>query len=61
LKVIWQLAPPEAKHGNILAIVAYPLIAVLYIANFARVVWADLGYGILVGVLGPLAVFKALA
>jgi hypothetical protein len=61
LKIIWELAPAEAKHGNLLAIAAYPLIAVLYIANFARVVWADLGYGILVGVLGPLALFKALA
>jgi hypothetical protein len=49
------------KRGNILALVSYPIIALLYVANFARVVWADLGYGILVGVLGPLAVFKALA
>ena len=61
LKVIWRLAPPEAKRGNILAVLSYPIIAVLYVANFAQVVWADLGYGILVGILGPLAIFKALA
>ena len=27
----------------------------------ARVVWADLGYGIAVGVLGPIALFRAFA
>ncbi len=61
LKLVWQAAPEAAKRGNILAIVSLPLIALLSVANVARVVWADLGYGILVGVLGPLAIFKALA
>ena len=32
----------------------------LYIANYARVVWADLGYAILIGILLPLAIFRAL-
>ncbi|MFY9559753.1 MAG: metalloprotease family protein [Terriglobales bacterium] len=58
---IWALAPDLAKKGNPLAIVSLPLVAVLYVLNFARVVWADLGYGIAVGILGPIAIFKALA
>ena len=29
--------------------------------NLARVIWADLGYGIAIGVLGPLALFNWLA
>jgi len=61
LSNLWELAPERAKHGNMLAIVSFPLIAVLYVLNFARVVWADLGYGIAVGILGPIALFRALA
>jgi len=38
-----------------------PLIGLLYVLNFGRIVWADLGYGIAVGILGPLAIFRALA
>jgi hypothetical protein len=58
LSHIWKLAPAEAKKGNVLAIVSFPILAALYPLNFLRVVWADLGYGIAVGVLAPLAIFK---
>ncbi len=57
---IWRLMPAEAKRFNLLAIVSYPLVAVVFVLNFARVVWADLGYGIAVGTLAPLAIFHAL-
>jgi hypothetical protein len=61
LKHIWKLAPSQAKTGNLLAIVSLPLVAALYVLNYARFFWADLGYGIGIGILGPLALFKALA
>jgi len=61
LSNIWELAPERAKHGNILAIISYPLAAVLIVLNYARIVWADLGYGIAVGILGPIALFRVLA
>ena len=61
LSNLWELAPERAKKGNILAIVSLPSIGILYILNFARMVWADLGYGIAIGILGPIALFKALA
>ncbi len=61
LSNLWEVAPCKAKHGNLLAIVSLPLIAVLYVLNFARMIWADLGYGIAVGILGPIALFRALA
>jgi hypothetical protein len=61
LKHIWKLAPAETKKGSVLAMVSFPVVGLLYVLNFARVVWADLGYGIAIGILGPLAVFKALA
>ena len=61
LSNLWAHAPDMAKKGNLLAIISLPLVVMLYILNFARVVWADLGYGIAVGILGPIAIFKALA
>jgi hypothetical protein len=61
LQGIWRLAPAAARRGNLLAILSFPIIAVLYVLNYARVIWADLGYGIAVGILGPLALFKAFA
>lgn len=61
LSNLWHMAPDLAKKGNPLAILSLPLAGLLVVANYARVVWADLGYGILVGVLGPIAIFKALA
>lgn len=60
LKNLWQEAPAQAKAGNILAIVSYPIIALLYVANYARVIWADLGYAVAVGILLPLAIFRGL-
>jgi hypothetical protein len=61
LSNVWALAPVKAKHGNVLAVISLPLIAILYVLNYARIVWADLGYGIAVGILGPIALFRALA
>jgi hypothetical protein len=61
LSNLWEVAPARAKSGNVLAIVSLPLVGILYVLNFARVVWADLGYGIAVGILGPIALFRALA
>lgn len=56
---LWKAAPALAKKGNLLALVSLPLSAVLVVLNYGRVVWADLGYGIAVGVLGPIAIFRA--
>ncbi len=61
LRQIFDDAPDEIKRWNILAILSYPLIAVLFVLNFLRVVWADLWYGIAIGFLGPLFILKALS
>ena len=51
----------EPTNGNLLANVSYPIVAVLMVLSYLRVIWADLGCGIAVGILGPLAIFRALA
>jgi hypothetical protein len=61
LSHLWAAAPTLAKKGNLLAIVSLPLAGLLVVLNYARVIWADLGYGIAVGILGPLAIFRLLA
>jgi hypothetical protein len=58
---LWKVAPRMARSGNILAIFSLPFTAVLYVLNFARIIWADLGYGIAVGILGPIALFRLIA
>jgi len=57
---LWALMPAETKKFNLLAIVSYPIVALVHILNLLRVVWADLGYGIAIGVLAPLAIFHAM-
>ena len=61
LSHLWASAPDLAKKGNLLAIVSLPLAGILVVLNYLRVIWADLGYGIAVGILGPLAIFRLLA
>jgi hypothetical protein len=61
LSNLWELAPVQARGWNPLAIVSLPIIGLLVVANYARVIWADLGYGLAVGILGPIALFRALA
>ena len=61
LSNIWSLAKPEAVRGNLLAIISFPIIALFHVLNALRVVWADLAYGVAVGLLAPLAIWKLLA
>jgi hypothetical protein len=61
LSNMWELAPAKAKGGNVLAMLSLPLVGILYVLNFARFFWADLWYGIGVGILGPIALFRVLA
>jgi hypothetical protein len=61
LSHIWELAPAEAKKFNLLAVVSLPIIGVLYVLNFLRVIWADLGYGLAIGILGPIMIFKSIS
>lgn len=55
---IWEEAKVHARSLNPLAILTFPLVVVIYIFNALRIVWADLFYGIAIGVWLPGLMFK---
>jgi hypothetical protein len=61
MKGLWRLMPQAAKQLNPLAIISYPIVGIVYALNLLRVIWADLFYGIAIGIWGPLALFHWLA
>ncbi|GHN01794.1 hypothetical protein WSM22_32830 [Cytophagales bacterium WSM2-2] len=54
---VFQQAKGNIKHGNILAILSFPLVGLIYIFNVLRIVWADLIYGIAIGIGIPSLIF----
>jgi hypothetical protein len=59
-KVLWQQAGKAARKFNPLAILSYPLVVVIYIANFGSILWLDLIYGAAIGLGLPALVFEKL-
>jgi hypothetical protein len=55
---MWEDAKTHVKSLNVLAILTFPLVIAIYIFNVLRVIWADLGYGILIGVGLPSLIFE---
>lgn len=50
---LWQHAKVAAKEGSILAIISYPLVGLIYMANLLSVIWADYAYGLVIGLWLP--------
>lgn len=46
---LYQHAKKAASAGNILAILSFPLVIVIYLANIGRVFWLDCLYGVAIG------------
>jgi hypothetical protein len=61
LRHLWELTPAAAGRGNVLAVLAYPLVALLYLIDFARPFWADALFGVALAALAPPALFQLLA
>ncbi len=55
--IIFQQAKESVRHFNILAILSFPIVLLIYIFNALRMVWADLVYGILIGIGIPSLLF----
>jgi hypothetical protein len=52
-----QHAKKEIAASNPLAILTYPLVWIIYLANMLRVVWLDLLYGFAIGLGLPALIF----
>jgi hypothetical protein len=60
LQHVFRQGMQEIRGGNVLALVAVPLVAPIWLLNFLRFFWVDLLYGFAIGILVPLWAFKAL-
>jgi len=47
---VYQQAKENIKHKNILAILSFPLVGPIYLFNILRFFWADLIYGVAIGI-----------
>lgn len=50
IRYLFRYEPCYLQPGNVLAILSFPIVGGDYIFNALRVVWADLFYGIAIGV-----------
>jgi hypothetical protein len=55
---LWRHARVAAKSLHPLAIVSFPLVALVFVANVLRFFWFDALYGVAVGLVLPEAIFK---
>jgi hypothetical protein len=46
---LWEGARKAAKTGSVLALISFPLVVLLYAANFLRFFWVDTLYGLAIG------------
>jgi hypothetical protein len=58
---LWHSAGQAARRLHPLAILSYPLVIAVYVANVLRVLWFDLIYGLAVGLGLPLLLLEKLA
>lgn len=54
---VFQQAKQQVKNKNILAILSFPLVGLIYVFNVLRIVWADLIYGVAIGIGVPSLIF----
>jgi hypothetical protein len=54
---VFQQAKENIKHKNILAILSFPIVGLIYVFNILRIFWADLIYGVAIGIGIPSIIF----
>lgn len=54
---VYHQAKEAVKNKNILAIISFPIIGLIYVFNILRVVWADVIYGVAIGIGIPSLLF----
>jgi hypothetical protein len=61
LQHLWKLTPAAAKRGNVLALLALPIVGPLRGVEFARAFWPGILYAAAIGVALPLALVRVAA
>jgi Putative zincin peptidase len=56
-KNVFNQAKEKIKDKNILAIVSFPIVGLIYVFNILRFIWADLFYGVAIGIGIPALIF----
>lgn len=54
---VYEQAKVKIKDKNLLALLSFPLVGMIYLFNILRIVWVDLFYGIAIGVWVPKLIF----
>jgi hypothetical protein len=54
---VYTQAKVKIKEKNLLALLSFPIVGLIYVFNILRFVWADLVYGMLIGVGIPKLIF----
>ncbi len=54
---VYEEAKLKIKSRNLLAIISFPLVGLIYVFNFLRILWIDLVYGIAIGIGIPSLLF----
>jgi hypothetical protein len=57
-KNLYEQAKEKVKENNILALISFPIVGLIYLFNILRFIWADLAYGVAIGVGLPALIFK---
>jgi hypothetical protein len=52
---------PLCEAGNLVAVVSFPLVVVIYCANLLSIFWLDYIYGVALGLGLPELVLKSIA
>lgn len=50
---IWALGKKNVKAGNFVAVLAFPIVGLVYLGNILSMLWADLFYAVGVGLALP--------
>ncbi len=58
---LWRHARVAVREKSILALLSFPLVVLIFVANVLRVLWFDLLYGVALGLGLPVLLLKALA
>ncbi len=55
---VFYQAKHKIKQGNVLAILSFPLVGMIYLFNLLRFFWIDVAYGIAIGIGIPYLIFR---